>query len=52
VSAKSTKEKVEQEIAQEESNQANKDLLDSELNNVTGGAFPTSVNDQITDSVT
>ena len=47
-----TKEKINQELNQEEQHQVNKDLQDRDLDNVAGGAFPTSVNDQITDSVT
>ena len=48
----STKEKINQELNQEEQNQVNKDLQDRDLDNVSGGAFPTAVNDQITDAVT
>lgn len=40
------------DFTKEELNQVNGELQDSDLDNVTGGAFPTSVNDQITDSVT
>ncbi|MBP2635580.1 MAG: hypothetical protein H6Q72_1487 [Firmicutes bacterium] len=52
VSTKSTKEKIDQGLAQEESTPENKNLQDRDLDNVSGGAYPTAVNNQITDSVT
>jgi predicted ribosomally synthesized peptide with nif11-like leader len=39
-------------FTKEEINQLNGELQSSDLEKVSGGAFPTSVNDQITDSVT
>lgn len=40
------------DFTKEELAQIKGDLKDSDLNGVTGGAFPTSVNSQITDAVT
>jgi predicted ribosomally synthesized peptide with nif11-like leader len=40
------------DFTKEEFYQAGGKLQDSDLDGVTGGAFPTAVNDQITDAVT
>lgn len=40
------------DFTKEEFNQVSGELQDRDLDSVNGGAFPTSVNNQITDSVT
>lgn len=40
------------DFTKDEFNQVSGELQDSKLDSVTGGAFPTAVNNQITDSVT